>query len=275
MIGNWTTEGTLRAAWRRVRRNKGGHGGDGQTLAQFSTGLDSRLRKLGRTLQDGSYRPGPLRRYTIAKRGGGTRPLAIPTVRDRVAQAACAVALDAVFDPAMSDASFAYRRGRSVEHAAGLVLTYRLRGYRWVVDADIQGFFDTIPHAILIDRLRPGVPCVQTLELIERWLKSFSTSGKGIAQGSPISPVLANIHLMDLDAAFDRKGARIVRYADDFLILCRTRLHAEDALKRAEDVLGGLGLSLNSEKTAVRNITSGVEFLGFAFRGPEVTRDGR
>lgn len=272
MITSWTELSELRAAWRRVRRNKGTSGGDGQTLNQFRVGANDRLKKLQKQLRSGAYVPGPLRRVEIKKPNGGVRILAIPSVRDRVAQAACAAAFDREFDPYMSDASFAYRRGRSVEHAAGLVLAYRLRGYAWAVDADIQSFFDTIPHEMLISKLVQRIECQATMTTVSTWLRSFSADGCGVAQGSPISPVLANVYLMDLDTALDRKGARIVRYADDFLIVCHTRQDAQKALVKAHQVLAGLGLTLNGEKTCIVDLAKGVEFLGILFQQSNVTR---
>lgn len=267
LIDTWANEAALRLAWKRVRRNKGGEGGDGQTLEQFCTRLDERFASLAKALSTGTYAVGPLKRFSVNKKGGGTRPLAIPCVRDRVAQAACASALDKIFDPFMSDASFAYRRGRSVEHAAGLVLTYRLRGCRWAVDGDIASYFDNIGHRDLLAHVRKRVGCPKTLATIELWLRSFSKEGIGVAQGSPLSPVLANIYLTGVDREIDRKDARLVRYADDFLILCRSKSDAERALIKMKSALADLGLELNSEKTRIVNISKGVEFLGVMFRG--------
>lgn len=267
VIDIWANEAALRMAWKRVRRNKGGEGGDGQKLDQFGNRLDERLISLAKVLNTGTYTPGPLKRFSIGKKDGGTRSLAIPCVRDRVAQAACASALDKIFDPLMSDASFAYRKGRSVEHAAGLVLTYRLRGYRWAVDGDIASYFDNIGHGQLLAQVREKVRCPRTLAIIDLWLRSFSKEGIGVAQGSPLSPVLANIYLTGVDRLIDRKDARLVRYADDFLILCRRRADAERALAKMSHALADLGLALNADKTRIVNLAKGVEFLGVMFRG--------
>lgn len=271
LLNDWSKTDALRLAWRRVRRNKGMAGGDNQTLDHFARDLDARLRGLSDTLR-GRYNPGPVRRLPINKAGGGTRILAIPCVRDRVAQAACTMALNALLDPMMSDASFAYRPGRSVEHAAGLVTAYRLRGYHWAVDGDIETYFDTIPHDGLMVRLGQDVRCRATLAHIERWLKGWSQQGCGVAQGSPLSPLLANLYLNDLDHIIDRKETRLVRYADDFLILTRTRAEAEKAHVRMGQELAALSLRLHPEKTAIRNFREGVGFLGLRFRGQSIQR---
>lgn len=275
LIDTWANTKALRLAWKRVRRNKGSEGGDGQSLEQFGSRLDERLVSLAKALRTGTYGSGPLKRLSVKKKTGGRRLLAIPCVRDRVAQAACASTLDKIFDPTMSDASFAYRRGRSVEHAAGLVLAYRLRGYRWAVDGDIASYFDNIDHRRLLAQLRRKVECQRTLAVIDLWLRSFSKDGIGVAQGSPLSPILANIYLTGVDREIDRKDARLVRYADDFLILCRSKVEAEIALVKVSSALSLLGLTLNPDKTQIVNIAKGVEFLGVVFRGTGIWTESK
>ena len=272
MFDKWSDPLALLKAWKRVRANKGAAGGDGQTLEQFGIGLDARLTKLSRQLRNGRYSPGPLRRIDIVKPDGGARTLAIPCVRDRIAQAACAAAIDSRVDGLMSNASFAYRRGKSVEHAAGLVLVYRLRGYSWVVDGDIEKYFDSIPHKRLMETIGSHVSCIRTRELIGLWLHSFAGNGPGIAQGSPLSPLLANIYLTGLDRSVDRKDARLVRYADDFLIFTRSRSAAVRARERMACELETLGLRLHPDKTRIVAIRNGFDFVGLRFDGVTIRR---
>lgn len=260
----WTELSALKRAWNRVRRNKGMAGGDGQTLDHFESHLEARLIALSKSL-NGHYQPSSIKRIAIEKPGGGKRLLSIPSVRDRIAQAACAEALDQLFDPKMSNASFAYRRHRSVDHAAGQVMTWRLRGYEWAVDGDIREYFDRIPHDALMNRLARDVSCHRTLRTVRIWLKGWSTRNTGIAQGSPLSPLLANIYLTDLDHLLDGKRTKLVRYADDFLVLTRTRTEAERALARIEVQLKALGLEIHQGKTSVRHFREGIQFLGVKF----------
>jgi len=262
----WTSEVALASAWKRVRRNKGMAGGDGQTLAQFGYEADARIAALSSQLRT-HYRAGPIKRLATRKPSGGTRVLAIPSVRDRVAQAACAEALDTILDPLMSDASFAYRRGRSVEHAAGLVMTWRLRGYTWALDGDIRRYFDRILQEKLIERLIRDILCRRTAAIVRLWLRGWSPRGRGVAQGSPLSPLLANLYLTDLDHLIEGKRSRLVRYADDFLVLTRSREDAMRARRKMADELAALGLELHPEKTSIRRIEDGLEFLGVRFAG--------
>lgn len=193
-------------------------------------------------------------------------------MRDRVAQAATAHVFDEVFDSAMAPSSFAYRRGLSVEHAAGLVTVYRLRGFLHVVDGDIADFFDNVPHKAILQALtRAG--CAKTRRLVALWLSGFGPKGRGLAQGSPLSPLLANLVLSPIDRAIETKKVRLVRYADDFLLMARQRAEAEKAAARMAELLHQLGLSLNSEKTRIATLTEGVQFLGLQFKGASVVRE--
>ncbi len=260
----------LHAGWRRVRQNKGAAGGDGVGIDRFEQNLGDNLADLRGALANGRYRPGPLQCVDIAKPGGGWRRLAIPPVRDRVVQSAAAIALDRLIDPRLSDASFAYRRGRSVEHAIGRVMTYRLWGADWLVDGDIERYFDSIPHERLMRRLAGHVRCRRTGQLVRHWLERFSGNGRGVAQGAPISPLLANLYLDPVDRAIDRRSHRLVRYADDFVILTRDRKRAERALARMGSLLAAQGLTLHPEKTRVTHFADGFTFLGYCFNGRSV-----
>ena len=268
------SEPMLRRGWRRVRSNRGMAGGEGVDIAAFEKGLAANLACLGAELAAGRYRPGPLQRVEIAKPDGGRRRLAVPPVRDRVVQSAAAIVLDELIDPQLSDASFAYRRGRSVEHAIGRIMTYRLWGAEWVVDGDIERFFDSVPHRRLERRLAGHVRCRRTRALVELWLRRFSRGGRGLAQGAPISPLLANLYLDPVDRAIDRRGRRLVRYADDFVILCPDRARAEQALRRMAALLEAEGLMPHPDKTRVVHFADGFQFLGYRFENNLLLSDG-
>lgn len=263
---------TLRKAWRRVKRNGGGAGGDGQTIKDFARGLDERLACLGRELINDRYRPGPMRRYLIPKPNGKRRKLTVPCVRDRIAQAAAAHVLDAIFDSSMTPSSFAYRRGLSVEHAAGLVTVYRLRGFVHVVDGDIANFFDNAPHDAVLEALA-AASCARTRRLVALWLAGFGAKGRSLAQGSPLSPLLANLVLSPVDRAIETKKVKLVRYADDFLLMARRHADAERAALRMAELLRPLGLSLNADRTRVATLAEGLRFLGLRFEGASVARE--
>lgn len=266
----WTTWRALHWAWRRVRANKGGAGADGVDLAQFEARLTGELGALQAMLRGGRYRPRGLLRVPRAKPDGGVRWLRIPAVRDRVIQTACTVALDRVLEPQMSAASFAYRRGRSVEAAAGRVTELGLQGWTWGVRFDIEAYFDRIPHRPLLASLEPAVH-TDTLAVINSWLLGFGRE-IGVAQGSPISPLLANWYLTSFDFELNRGRTRLIRYADDILILSRSAIQAERARTRAETVLMSLGLRANPAKTQISPIAKGIDFLGLRFTNQSVTR---
>jgi len=266
----------LLAGFRRLRRNRSGAGGDGETPEAFAADLDRNLLRLSGELRSGAYRPGPLSRRPIPKADGRTRWLAVPSVRDRVAQGAAAAVLGEAFDGRLAEGSFAYRPGRSVEHAAGLVTAFRLQGFVHVLDGDIADFFDGVPHAAVIACLRPHVD-IRVRRLVGLWLAGFGRrrwirAARGLAQGSPISPLLANLVLDPVDRALSGGRVRFVRYADDFLLMARSRPAAEAAGRRLVAELAALGLSLNPAKTRLTTFADGVDFLGLHFRGETVER---
>jgi len=265
-------EQALLAGWRRVKRNRGGAGGDGQEPRHFARDLKRNIARLARDLAGGSYRPGPLRSWPIAKRDGGVRMLAVPTIRDRVAQTSTAMALAPMLDQLMSPASFAYRAGLSVEQAVALITMYRLRGFRWVVDGDIADFFSSIRHEPLLALLAQMVPCRPTCALIAQWLVGFSPNGRGLAQGSPLSPLLSNLAVSPVDRLIEGKRVRLVRYADDFLLLTRTRAEAEAAAATMSAMIRPLGLTLNPRKTRIAHLDEGIRFLGYTFMRDSLTR---
>lgn len=255
----------LEEAWERVRLNQGAAGGDGETVAAFAASAAVRLVALQRDLRDGRYEPGPVRRVDIPKRGGGLRPLAIPCVVDRVAQGAVALTLGPVLDPEFSEASFGYRPGRSVEQAVARVRHWRDQGYRWVVDGDIERYFERVPHDPLLARIAAHIGDGPLTRLVALWLETAAPAGCGLPQGSPLSPLLANLYLDTVDDAISGRGVRLVRFADDFVLLCRERERAEAALSRIADVLAHHGLGLNPDKTRLVSFEQGFRFLGRLF----------
>lgn len=259
-------------AWLKVRANHGAPGIDGVTLDAFERKLAENLKQLQRDAVRSEYRPSPLLAVDILEEEKKPRHLAIPTVRDRVIQTAVALVLTPIFEAEFEDASFAYRRGRSVKRAVERVLRYRDLGFRWVVDADISAFFDNIDHALLLKAVREVVSDARILALIEQWIRTevvvdgvAHPTSKGVPQGSPISPLLANLYLDRLDEVLLAENLRLVRYADDFLILCKDRPHAEEALEITEDLLATLHLRLNTTKTRIVNFDHGFRFLGVTF----------
>ena len=255
-----TSRARLHAAWLRVRRNGAATGGDGETAAQFAARLDARLDRLRDALRAGRYRPGPLRRVALARPDGRIRTLRIPGLADRVAQTAAQAALSAHLDARMNPDSFGYRPGRSVDQALARLRAHA-RGQRYVLDADIHAFFDRVPHDRLMDELGIWIADPRVRALLALWIAGFG-GRRGLAQGSPISSLLANIFLHPLDAAFARAGIAHVRYADDFVALAPDRHAAQAAQRLAVGVLARRGLVLHKDKTAIRPIGAPFTFLG-------------
>ncbi|WP_019960649.1 CRISPR-associated endonuclease Cas1 [Woodsholea maritima] len=256
---------SLMTAWKKVYANQGGPGGDGQTLAQFQRTVLLHLHRLGDDVRAGLYMPGPHRVVSIPKRAGGWRSLSIPCVRDRVLQTAVAQRLQPILEPEFEPESYGYRPGRSVAQAIARVATLRRQGFRWTVDADIERFFDCVPHGPLLERLRPFLGDPGLVGLVEMWLAGAGPHGRGLPQGSPISPLLANLYLDDVDEGLKSTHTRLVRFADDFVILTRNEDEALQALERARGLLDKLGLSLNLEKTRIVPFEGGLDFLGRKF----------
>lgn len=261
-----SVEGLL-IGWDKVFGNGGGPGGDGETVAEFATGGMAEIERLARSLASGVYRPGPHRQVRIPKKRGGFRTLSIPCVRDRVVQSALAELLEEKAEAIFEPMSFAYRPGRSVKQAVAAIEHFRDQGYRHVVETDIEGFFDSVPHANMLALFGGFVGDAALSDLVALWLAAGDHDGNGLGlpQGSPLSPLLANLYLDSLDEAFDAGGVRAVRFADDFVILCRSAKRAEAVLTEVAAHVGKLGLKLNAEKTRIVSFDEGFRFLGHLF----------
>lgn len=266
---------TLRAAWERVAANDGAAGVDRISIERFEAKAASYLAELTGALQDGSYRPEPLRRVRIPKGKGKTRPLGIATVKDRVVQTALKLVLEPIFEKEFLPASFGFRPGRGCKDALRIVDRALKDGYTWVVDADLQSYFDTIPRQPLVALVKDKVSDGRVLELVERFLEQDVMEGlkrwtpvAGTPQGSVISPLMSNVYLHDLDRLMSEAGYPYARFADDFVALCRTQQEAETVLAMIQAWVAQRGLRLHPDKTRVGHCMEkgqGFEFLGYRF----------
>jgi len=266
---------TLEAAWRTVARNKGAAGADGQSIERFAAQAERYLRELHDHLEDGSYRPHPVKRVEIPKGDGRTRPLGIPTVKDRIVQTALKMVIEPIFEVQFRPGSYGFRPGRSCKDALREVDRLLKAGFTWVVDADLQSYFDTIPHDRLMALVAGSVSDGRVLSLVEGFLRQDImkdmarwTPTAGTPQGAVISPLLANLHLHPLDLLMEQSGRRMVRYADDFVILCRTEDEALAALRQVAAWVTAAGLTLHPDKTRVGDSQQpgqGFDFLGYRF----------
>jgi len=266
---------TLDAAWRKVARNKGAAGTDDQSIERFAAQADRYLAELHEDLKDGRYRPSPVKRVEIPKADGRTRPLGIPTVKDRIVQTALKMAIEPIFEAQFRVGSYGFRPGRSCKDALREVDRLLKDGYSVVLDADLKSFFDTIPHDRLLAAVAASISDGRILDLIAGFLRQEIMKGMerwrpttGTPQGAVISPLLANIYLHPLDVLMETSGYRMVRYADDFVILCRTEEEARAALRQVAAWVTANGLTLHPDKTRIgdsRQPGQGFDFLGYRF----------
>jgi len=269
----------LQQAWQQVAANGGAPGNDGMTIAKFRENADQRLAALAADLRAKTYRPQPVRRVFIPKSGGGQRPLGIPSVRDRIVQQALRPILEPLFEAKFSSRSHGFRPERGCATALSVVDRAVKHGYQWVVDADLQAFFDSVDHEQLLVALNKEIADGSVLRLVRQILKAgvwlpeaanVEPTALGTPQGGPLSPLLANVYLHHFDERMVQAGYGLVRYADDFVIFAKSEGEAATALALARQVLEGeLGLVLHPEKTRVVSVAHGFEFLGFHyFRDP-------
>jgi RNA-directed DNA polymerase len=265
----------LRKAFASVKANGGAAGVDRVTVEQFERRLEANLEELSQALRESSYRPQAIRRVWIPKPGTKEkRPLGIPAVRDRVVQAALRAVLEPIFERDFAAESYGFRPNRGCKDALRRVDTLLKAGYNWVVDADLKSYFDTIPHAALMDRVREKVADGRVLGMLGAFLsqKVMETADgwtpeEGTPQGAVLSPLLSNIYLDPLDHHMEASGAGMVRYADDFVILCRSEAEAREALEGVRQWAASAGLKLHPVKTRVVDATQegGFDFLGYHF----------
>jgi group II intron reverse transcriptase/maturase len=265
----------LELAWEKVKRNRGSGGVDGQSIDDFERNLEGNLNRLYDDLRTQTYQPQPVKRHLIPKSGqpGKFRPLGIPTIYDRVCQQALLNRLEPIFEPVFDEASFGYRRGRSAKDALRKIWCEVEQGYEWVVDADLKDFFGSAVHEKLMVLLNQRVADGRVLALLESIMKvGYLEDGKvhqtqrGVPQGGVISPLISNVLLTPFDREMRRKGYRLTRFADDWVVTCRTRAEAQLALTFATKVLEKLGVVLNEDKTRIVHVRHGFEFLGYKIK---------
>jgi RNA-directed DNA polymerase len=267
---------TLYAAWLSVKANKGKAGSDHQSIKDFEQDLTGNLDRLHQELKEGSYRPRPIRRAYIEKPGSkDKRPLGIPCVRDRVVQGALRLVIEPIFENVFVDRSYGFRPRRGCKDALREVARLLKAGYVQVVDADLKSYFDSIPHNKLLKEIGCYIADGRVMALIEAFLTQDILEGmalwtpeQGAPQGAVISPLLSNLYLHSIDVAMARNGFEMVRYADDFVILCRTAEEAHTALELVGELTAAKGLSLHPEKTRLVDAMvpgQGFDFLGYHF----------
>ena len=278
----------LGEAFGRVQENKGCAGSDGVWLSDFRKHLKTNLQGLSYDLENKLYHPFPLMRFAVPKKTGqsiatgkgkdkGVRFLSVPTIRDRVAQAAVFLQTRIIFEKEFENISHAYRVGRGVKSAIEEIQYWRDKGYSYAVDADIDDYFDNVPHDLLLQKLENLIPDKDLLRLFEKWIKADVYDGekiwtleKGIPQGSVVSPMMANLFLDELDETLMEFDKKLVRYADDFLILSKTEKEAEENIELTDMMLEDLQLDLNPLKTKIVSFDQGFKFLGAVFLHDDV-----
>ncbi len=259
----------LRAAWEEVAENQGIPGVDNVSIRRWRRNWEERLVEMAQAVRTNRYKPARLRIRRIPKRRRDEyRVLRIPTVTDRVLQRAVLQVLYDVYEPRFLDCSFGYRPGRGLREAVQRIVDLREAGHEWVLDADIDAFFDNVDHTLMMEMLRPDLDDPILLQLIVGWLKMGQVRRdvpKGIPMGSPLSPLLANVYLHPLDETLVAEGWKPVRYADDFVVLSHDPAHAQAAYERVAEVLAALRLRYEPSKTRLTSFGEGFDFLGVRF----------
>jgi group II intron reverse transcriptase/maturase len=265
----------LAVAWEKVKRNRGAGGIDGVDVAAFEADLEGNLERLHVELKEGTYAPQPVLQHLIPKAGkpGEFRALGIPTIYDRVCQQAILNRLEPIFEPIFDDANFGYRSGRSTKDALKKIWRELDAGNEWVVDADLRDFFGSVDHDKLLTLVNQRVADGRVLGLIKQILEAGCVANgarrateEGVPQGGVISPLMSNILLTPFDREMRRKGFRVTRYADDWVVTCQSRREAQAALAAAERILEQLGVTLHVGKTRIVHVRQGFEFLGYKLK---------
>lgn len=271
------TEELMLKAFKAVKKNRGAAGIDKVSISMYESNLKANLSSLMKELKSGKYQPKPLRRVHIPKGKGKTRPLGIPTVKCRVAQEVIRRLINPIFESRFHENSFGFRGGRNCHQAVERLLEYAKQKYRYVVDVDIKGFFDNIPHNLIMESISARISDGNILRLINKFLTSgvmeegaVSDTIKGTPQGGVISPLLSNIVLNHLDWFLTRQNLKFVRYADDFVILCKTKPEADRALELTRTFLKEMELEDSPEKTKISHFSKGFDFLGFTIKNKSV-----
>src|SRR4030042_583138 len=265
-------------AWKQVRANKGAPGIDNISTEEFPEYAYENWKGIKTSLLDGTYRPQPVKRVEIPKDNGGTRNLGIPVVMDRLIQQAITQVLTPLFDPHFSESSFGFRPGRSAHQAVKKVLKLIHRGHRYAVDIDLEKFFDMVVHDVLMSRVSRKVSDKGILRLIGKYLRAgvvvngrLNETSKGVPQGGPLSPLLSNILLDDLDKELEKRGHQFARYADDLIILVKSKRSGERVMESISRFLEKkLKVQVNRDKSKVVRAEAST-FLGFTFTGKRLT----
>jgi len=266
----------LKDAWDKVKSNKGCAGIDKQSINDFKKRSEQYLKGIQRAVKNGKYKAMPVLRKFIPKEDGKLRLLGIPTVKDRVLQQATKNVIEPIFEMKFLDCSYGYRPNKSAHQAVEQIKKYVDQGYTWVIDADVEKFFDSVDHKLMMSFVAKEISDGKVLNLVESWLKAgvmnegeLEEITEGTPQGGVISPLLANIYLHEMDEQVTKLyGVRMVRYADDVVILCKTEDEAERTMEQVKEILAGLKLRVNKTKTKIVNVNwDSFEFLGFKLEG--------
>lgn len=281
LIDKINTMDTLQASWEVVKRNQGAAGVDKVTVEKIAAKPIKYLVEIENEIREGVYQVASIRRVLIPKGDGKTRPLGIPTVKDRIVQGAIKLIIEPIFEQEFAETSFGFRPNRGCKDALRVVQQNLNDGYTWVVDADLQSYFDTIPHDRLMDRIKEKIADGKVLTLIEQFLKAKIMEdfkewepGSGCPQGAVLSPLLSNIYLHPLDKLMEEKCIKMVRYADDFVLMCKSKEEAYAAYECVKVWIGENELTLHPEKTHIGDASQpeqGFEFLGYRFENGKRT----